>query len=67
MTVLQIDNPLPDIISVHEAAEILKLSVSQTVRLANRGQFEAKLLGKQWAFRKASVEEYKKAREASKK
>ncbi len=63
MTVLQTDNPLPDIISVYEAAEILKLSVSQTIRLANKRQFEAKLLGKQWAFSKSSVEAYKAQRE----
>ncbi len=60
----QMKLPLPDVISVREAARILDLSQRQTLRLAENDHVEAKFLGKQWAFSKASVEEYKKAREA---
>ena len=55
--------PLDDIISAQEASEILGLSKRQVTRLAESGQIEGKLLGKQWAISKSSVLELKAQRE----
>ncbi len=65
MTRTHQDDPLPDIIPVAQALEILNMSKSSAIRLARSGQIKAKLLGKQWAFSKASVEAYKAQREKS--
>ena len=55
---------LEDVISAQEAAEILGLSKRQVIRLAESGQIEGKLLGKQWAISKSSVLNLKTQREA---
>ena len=56
--------PLDDIISAQAASDILGLSKRQVTRLAESGQIEGKLLGKQWAISKASVLKLKTQREA---
>jgi excisionase family DNA binding protein len=57
-------SPLDDVISAQEASELLGLSKRQVTRLAESGQIEGKLLGKQWAISKSSVLELKAQREA---
>ena len=56
--------PLDDIISAQDASDILGLSKRQVIRLAESGQIEGKLLGKQWAISKSSVLDLKAQREA---
>ena len=54
-----------DVISVTTAAEILGLTARQVTRMLESGEIVGKLLGRQWAVSRASVEAMKQARAAA--
>ncbi len=57
------DPRIPDLVSLHEAAEILGYTRQYTHRIVMRGELRGARIGTTWVFRRTAVEKYRKARD----
>lgn len=53
------DPRIPDLVSLHEAADILGLSRQYAHRIVMRGELRGARIGTTWVFRRVAVEKYK--------
>ena len=49
---------LAEVLTVHDVAAYLKLPLSTVYRLAGRGDLPGQMLGRQWRFHKAALDEW---------
>jgi len=47
---VKMDNPITDILTVEEAAELLKIPRSSVYKLAQEGKIPAQKVGRHWRF-----------------
>ena len=52
---VQMENPLSDILTVDEAADLLKIPRSSVYTLAQQGKIPAQKVGKHWRFHRPTL------------
>ena len=52
------DKPLPEILTIGETAEYLRLPVSSLYKLAQAGKIPCQKVGRHWRFRRQALERW---------
>ena len=51
-------NELPEILTISEAAQYLRISLSSLYKLAQKGRIPAQKVGKHWRFRREAIDRW---------
>ncbi len=52
------ENRLPDIMTIEEVADYLRVPVSSVYKLAQRGKIPASKVGRHWRFRREFIDQW---------
>lgn len=51
-------NPLPDVMTIEETAQYLRIAKSSLYKLAQEGKIPCQKVGRHWRFRKESIDRW---------
>jgi excisionase family DNA binding protein len=61
MKKIAMDKPLPEVLTIGETAEYLRLPVSSLYKLAQAGKIPCQKVGRHWRFRRQALERWLEA------